>query len=411
MAKPRLKLADDTTRKPARRVAFTKTTLAKVRTPATGETIVHDAKTSGLVFRVRATGSRGFYFYRKIRGRPVRLKLGDFPETTVENARKAAVATMASYNKGDDPAAKRRDERGEKTVGGLWKAYQRDHLEPRCSPKTLANETALFDKHLATLKTRKLSDVTPAAIKSLHTKIGKAAPTSANRSIQLLRRLYNYAARHNGYTGRIPTTGVELYREHSRERFLSADELPRFLAACDAEGQPWADFFRMALATGARRSNIQAMRWDAIDAKAGTWTIPGSESKNGRDMTVPLTAPALDIIKRRKAEQAKAKLDRTKTSPFVFPALRDKGGDGHLSQPARPFARVCKRAKIKGVTIHDLRRTAGAFLAASGASLPVIGKALGHADLRATQIYARLDLDPVRAAMDKAAKMMGGDAK
>lgn len=412
-AKPRLKLADDTTRKPTRRQAFTKRTLAGVRTPAKGEAIVHDAKTPGLVFRVRPTGAKAFYFYRKIKGRPVRLKLGDFPEMTVENARKAATKTMAAYNEGKDPAAKRREERGELTVGKLWKVYRDDHLEPRCSPRTLATETALFDKHLGGLKSRRLSDVKPAATKALHTKIGKTAPTSANRAIQLLRRLYRYAARHHDYTGPIPTVSVELYREQSRERFLSADELPRFLKACDAEGQPWADFFRLCLATGARRSNVQAMRWDAIDTKAKTWTIPGEESKNGRDMKLPLTDAALSILTRRKAEQAKAKLDRMKASPFVFPAMRDKGGAGHLSQPARPFTRICMRAKIEGVTIHDLRRTAGAFLAASGASLPIIGKALGHADLRATQIYAKLDLDPVRAAMDKAAEAMekGGKAK
>lgn len=399
MTHPALKLADH---RPRRRPApaFNKSSIENAHPPAKGELVLKDPKTAGLVCRVRASGNKAFYIVKKHKGRPVKLKLGDFPTMTVEQARKAAIEALLQFNKGTNPADTRRTERGELTLSELWAIYRREHLEPRCSSQTQATERRLFDKHLDALGSRKLSDINPTTCKSLHTKIGKKARTSANRAIQLLRRLYRYAGRHHGYEGKLPTAGVELFREHSRERFLSADELPAFLKACDEEGQPWADFFRMCIYTGARRTNVQAMRWDAVDAKARTWTIPGDESKNGRDMTLTLPAPAVEILQRRKAEQPEAELGRIKNSPFVFPALRDKGGAGYLSQPARPFERICKRSGIKGVRIHDLRRTAGAWMAASGASLPMIGKALGHADLRATQIYSRLDLAPVRAAVD-----------
>lgn len=400
MPQPRLKLADDTTRKPARRTTFNKAALERVPTPTDRETVIHDDRAPGLTFRVRPSGARAFYLYRKHRGRPLRLKLGDFPTMTIEQARKAATAAVNDLNAGKDIAGKRRDERGEPTLRRLWETYKAEHLEPRCSPRTIRAESGLFRKHLNPLASRRLSDITPANVKARHSAIGKVSRTSANRSIQLLRRLFNYAKRHHGYKGDVPTAAVELYREQSRERFLSADELPRFLKACDAEGQPWADFFRMALATGARRSNVQAMAWADLDLPGRKWTIPAEQSKNGRAMAVPLTAAAVEILKRRKAEQA------DNPGAYVFPPLRDKGGTKHISQPARPFARICERAGIEGLTIHDLRRTAGAFLAASGANMPTIGKALGHADLRATQIYARLDLDPVRVAMDAAADAM-----
>jgi integrase len=399
MSQPALKLADHRPRRKAA-PAFNKTTIEKAHPPATGELVLKDPKTPGLVCRVRASGRRGFYIVKKHRGRPVKLKLGDFPAMSVENARKAAIEALEQFNKGQNPADTRRVERGELSLKELWTLYCREHLDARCSPRTAKAEKNLFDLHLDTLGNRKLSDISPTACKNLHSKIGKDTRTSANRAIQLLRRLYRYAARHHGYEGKLPTAGVELFREHSRERFLSADELPAFLQACDDEGQPWADFFRMAIFTGARRSNVQAMRWDAVDLKARTWTIPGGESKNGRDVTITLPPPAVEILRTRKAEQGQSENERIKASPFVFPALRDKGGPGHLSQPARPFGRICKRAGINGVRIHDLRRTAGAWMAASGASLPMIGKALGHADLRATQIYSRLDLAPVREAVD-----------
>lgn len=56
--------------------------------------------------------------------------------------------------------------------------------------------------------------------------------------------------------------------------------------------------------------------------------------------------------------------------------------------------------------MHDLRRTLGSFEAAAGVSLPIIGKSLGHKSASTTAIYARLDLDPVRAAMTAATTAM-----
>jgi len=62
--------------------------------------------------------------------------------------------------------------------------------------------------------------------------------------------------------------------------------------------------------------------------------------------------------------------------------------------------------RLHDLRLHDLRRTLGSWQAATGASLPIIGKSLGHKSLAATQIYARLNLDPVRASINKATDAM-----
>jgi integrase len=59
-----------------------------------------------------------------------------------------------------------------------------------------------------------------------------------------------------------------------------------------------------------------------------------------------------------------------------------------------------------GVTLHDLRRTLGSWQAKTGASLAIIGKSLNHKSQQATAIYARLDLDPVRASVNTATAAM-----
>lgn len=48
----------------------------------------------------------------------------------------------------------------------------------------------------------------------------------------------------------------------------------------------------------------------------------------------------------------------------------------------------------------------GSWQAITGASLPIIGKSLNHKSHQATAIYARLDLDPVRASVEKATEAM-----
>ena len=88
------------------------------------------------------------------------------------------------------------------------------------------------------------------------------------------------------------------------------------------------------------------------------------------------------------------------------------GSSCTLERPKRTFRREFPAAGLPDLRLHDLRRTLGSWQAATGASLPIIGKSLGHKSLAATQIYARLDLDPVRASVNKAtdAMLLAGEA-
>ena len=68
--------------------------------------------------------------------------------------------------------------------------------------------------------------------------------------------------------------------------------------------------------------------------------------------------------------------------------------------------RIRTKAGIPDVRFHDLRRTVGSWLAGSGESLSLIGKVLNHRDVSTTAIYARLNLDPVRQALERQATKM-----
>jgi len=68
---------------------------------------------------------------------------------------------------------------------------------------------------------------------------------------------------------------------------------------------------------------------------------------------------------------------------------------------------------LPDIRIHDLRRSLGSWQAVTGASGFIIGKSLGHRSQQATAIYARLNLDPVRASVERAteAMMLAGKRK
>lgn len=133
-----------------------------------------------------------------------------------------------------------------------------------------------------------------------------------------------------------------------------------------------------------------AMRWDQINLEQGEWYIPNT--KNKTPQTIPLTEEAIVILQRRK---------QAVTSEYVFPST---GSTGHLMEPKLGWQRILARAEVANLRIHDLRRTLGSWQARTGASLAIIGKSLNHKSPQATAIYVRLDLDPVRASVEKATK-------
>ena len=157
------------------------------------------------------------------------------------------------------------------------------------------------------------------------------------------------------------------------------------------------DFFLMLLFTGARRANVLGMAWKDVNLDLGLWNIPAEQSKNKTAYTVPIIGHAMEILMRRRGEYPDA--------PWVFPFASKTG---HLQEPKRAWSRVLKAADLDGVRMHDLRRTLASWMAITGASEYIIKGALGHKTTgqSVTGIYARLSVDPIRAAMETAVQAM-----
>jgi integrase len=174
---------------------------------------------------------------------------------------------------------------------------------------------------------------------------------------------------------------------------MYADELQAFFAALDHEETPqlWSDFFKTTLLTGARSGNVKSMRWLDLELQRGLWRIGEAESKNKEPLLVILSPAVVEILQRRHKTNI--------ASEYVFPS---RSSTKHVTYPATAWKQICARANIRDLRVHDLRRTLGSWQAAAGTSLNIIGKSLGHRSLIATSVYARLNLDPVKASVNAA---------
>jgi len=134
------------------------------------------------------------------------------------------------------------------------------------------------------------------------------------------------------------------------------------------------------------------MRWEDVSLTRAEWRIP--QTKAGRPHHLPLPHALVMLLRR---------VPRIDGVPYVFPG---QDGTGPLQNIKRAWDRIRTKAGIPDVRFHDLRRTVGSWLAGSGESLSLIGKVLNHRDVSTTAVYARLNLDPVRQALEHNATKM-----
>ena len=395
MAESVMRIAGENIRPMPRKLGFTVSALEHATCPADKERVtIYDARTPGLAVRITPAGAKTFILYRKVNGRPQRVRLGGFPEIAIEQARKLATAASGDIAKGVDPMAEKRQARTRgMNIGQLWDWYLENHAKPR--KRSYKDDEQRYKMHIKpTFEHRPIDKLSRVDVAALHRKIAlDHAPATANRVLALLSVMYS-KARMIAYEGGNPCKGVERFRETSRDRFLTHDELPMFFAALDDEQTPtmWQDYFRLLLLTGARSANVKAMRWDELDLSSGTWRISAANAKAGEALVVHLPAEAVEILKTRKNGKE-----------WVFPS---SSKSGHVITGRKAWGDLLERAKLKGLRMHDLRRTLGSWMAAGGSSLHVIGKTLGHRAVQTTQIYARLQMDPVRHAVDAATNAM-----
>ncbi len=419
---------------------FTQSSLSQLPVPER-RTYYGDTGTRGLFVAALPSGLKTFYVVRKVDGRPVRVLLGRFdpdlpgsrelpsgtdPLALVGHvaalnhkmARALAAAVNVQLDRGVNPATEHRTRRKaadeELTLRQAFERYYYDHLIPH-GKRTAEALREDFNRYLGTVapgqkkphgkekskapgavdwETRKLSGIHPGEVRRMMTGLKDGVgPRTANKAFILLRAIYRKAKEWRLYAGDNPCEGIPKFPERERSRFLRSDELPAFFEAlANCQHEAFRHFVLLSLATGARKGNLLGMRWADLDFAAGLWTVPSEKSKNGDLLTIPLTAVALEVLGARPRD-----------GEWVFPA---RSASGHMEDPQRLWDALLKTAGLKDVWLHDLRRSLGSWSAMTGASMAIIGRALGHKSSEATRIYARFQTNPVKDAMERAQAAM-----
>ena len=245
----------------------------------------------------------------------------------------------------------------------------------------------------------RLTDISRAHVARLHASLADR-PIAANRAVDLLSAILAWAERVGGRPDHSnPCRHIERYPEKARERLLSAVELARLGEVLENSTEDWRAVaaIRLLLFTGARVGEIRSLRWEYIDASRGIARLPDSKTGAKNLYLAPAALAILDALPRVG--------DR-----YVLPGDRD---GQHFVGIGHPWERIRHAAGLDDVRLHDLRHNVASVAAASGNSLFVIGKLLGHRQTSTTERYSHLSPDPVLAVAqrtsDRITEMLRGD--
>ncbi|HJU17913.1 MAG TPA: site-specific integrase [Stellaceae bacterium] len=355
------------------------------------ELILWDSEIAGFGVRVQKGDAKTYILKYRAgggRGAPVRkLTIGRHGSPwTADQARGEAKRLLGLVAHGKDPAGAKREEKAAPTVAEFAQRFLAEHAEAKRKASTAKEYRRLIEHVIVPAIGRKrVADVTRQDIAKLH-HARRATPTEANRALACLSTMMNLAERWGVRPdGSNPCRHIEKYKQHRRERFLSAEELARLGdALANADGSPYyIAAVKLLVFTGARLGEILGLQWQWIDFERSEARLP--DSKTGAK-TLHLPPPALEVL---------SALPRIEGNPHVIVGAKTGAALVNLEKPWRA---IRKTAGLDDVRLHDLRHAFASIAAMSGMGLPIIGKMLGHSQPQTTARYAHLASDPVKAA-------------
>ncbi|WP_243654474.1 tyrosine-type recombinase/integrase [Novosphingobium sp. PhB57] len=351
--------------------------------------IIWDTDLAGFGMRHSPSGAKRWIVQYRYRSSTRRAVLGKVGELSATDARKAAKALLADAALDGLPDFGGRKRAGDDIEFHAFAQLFWNHFSPRWKPTTQrANRYYIANRLVATFGDLRLRAIERSDVIQWRDSMSRLTG-AFNRAIPILSVMLGYAET-LGYReiGSNPCRGVPRFKRKPMERYLSAREYAQLATAlCETQAAlPDATAaVRILLYTGARRSEVAALRWEWI----GTHFADLPDSKTG-PKRLYLNRPAIDVLDRLGRE----------TSGAVF---GDRLSRARLD---KHWQLIRERAGLRDVRLHDLRHSFASVAIGRGISLAKLGGILGHELPETTARYAHLADELVHEAAARVSHSM-----
>lgn len=377
-----------------------------------------DGSIKGFGLVAYPSGQKSYVFqYRDKYGRTQRMTLGKHGDLTPDKARKIAKRFLKDVQSGADPAGDKKQKRKALTVEDLLAEYLKSEKFAAKAETTRKVDKGRINHHLRPLLGKRIIETLTAedvrrafaAIRDGKTAAdvktgyrGRARVTggegAARMAIRVLRAIFAWGMEQSLVRDN-PAKGIKLGQDGHRNAIISTHEgyatLFQTIKRLETEHrlrQPVADCIRVLALTGARLSEMAALRWAWVDLKRGVITLPPAAHKTGKktgSKEITLPTAAQEIIARQPDGLPEQ---------FVFTPAK---GTGPLSlKKAWPLIRL-EAALPADMGIHGLRHSLATLMATQGAAAPEIMAALGHKQMSTAARYIKTVEDARHAVMEK----------
>jgi integrase len=358
------------------RAKLTDLSVSSLKPPARGQFTCWDTVLRGFGIRVSVAGAKSWVI---MTGRDRKLStLGRYPGMSLKDARVAA--KLASAQPSETTASV--------TVREALDTYF-SATEKRVRPKTLYDYRRSLNKHLAPIVRRQLRDLTTDGVMRIIDGLHKT-PIEQLHAFLIATTFFRFCVRRR-MLDRSPLHGIELPGKfNERDRVLDDSELVTVYHAAERESYPFGPIVLLCIFTGQRRGEIGKLRWEYIDQKEQTITLPGSITKNGLTHTFPYGPMVKAVLD-----------DLPETGGFLFPGRvynRSTANDPqrHFEGWSRGKENFDKRCPVLGWTLHDLRRTYRTTHAKIGTPPHIAERLVNHVSVTSpvSKIYDRYSYLP-----------------
>ena len=254
----------------------------------------------GFGIRIFPSGIKSWvavYRYNEIRKR---ITYGNYPKMSLAQAHLAHAKSMEILQNGIDPSEEKKliktANKEALTVNELIDEYIEKWAKPRKRSWEEDNRI-LKGKVSKQWGNAKAKQIKRRDVVLFLDDIREKAPIMANRTLAVIRRMFNFAIERDILEAS-PCTQVKMpSQERRKDRVLSEEEIRLFWKALDKSTMDLATVLalKMELITGQRKGEVISMRWDELDPKKEIWEIPAEKSKNKKSHRVHLSKMAQDI--------------------------------------------------------------------------------------------------------------------